>query len=79
MDVNGIKDDRQMRSLTGLNLSEFCLLSEHFASGYQQVLDQGCNPVSKPRQRKTGGGRKGALASTESKLFLILYYLIGVS
>ncbi len=47
-----------MRSLTGSDLSEFCLLSEHFAQGYQPVLDQGFDSISKPRQRKAGAGRK---------------------
>jgi hypothetical protein len=75
MDVNLIKDDRQMRSLTGLDLNEFCCLREHFGKGYEQVLDAGFDPVSKPRQRKAGAGRKGVLASTEAKLFFILYYL----
>jgi hypothetical protein len=75
MDVNIIKDDRQMRSLTGLDLEEFCLLSAAFAQGYQQMLDKGFDAVHRPRQRKVGAGRKGVLASTEAKLFFILYYL----
>lgn len=75
MDVNLIKDDRQMRSLTGLDLSEFCLLSVHFAQGYEQVLDSGFDSINKPRKRKAGGGRKGILSSVEAKLFFILYYL----
>ena len=75
MDVNEIKDDRQMRSLTGLDLGEFCYLREHFGKGYQQVLDSGFDLISKPRQRKAGGGRKGVLSSVEAKLFFILYYL----
>jgi hypothetical protein len=75
MDVHGIKDDRQMRSLTGLDQEEFCLLLSPFAQGYQQVLAQGFDPVLRPRQRKAGAGRKGVLATTEAKLFFILYYL----
>jgi hypothetical protein len=75
MDVNVIKDDRQMRSLTGLDQEEFCWLSTHFAQGYQQLLEKGFDPVNRPRQRKAGAGRKGVLTSTEDKLFFILYYL----
>src|SRR3954465_3771504 len=75
MDVNVIKDDRQMRSLTGLGLEEFCLLSDHFAQGYQQMLEKGFDPVNRPRQRKAGAGRKGVLARREAKLFFIFYYL----
>lgn len=75
MDVNLIKDDRQMRSLTGLDLAEFCCLSEHFGQGYQQVLDKRFDAVSRPRQRKAGAGRKGVLSSVETKLFFMLYYL----
>ncbi len=75
MDVHETKDDRQMRSLTGLDLAEFCCLSEYFAKGCQQVLDQGFDPVSKPRKRKAGGGRKGVWSTVEAKLFFILYYL----
>ncbi len=63
-----------MRSLTGLNLEDFCLLSEHFAQGYQQLLDANFDKQS-PRARKVGGGRKGKLASSQQKLFFILYYL----
>jgi hypothetical protein len=74
LDVNTIKDDRQMRSLTGLNLEDFCLLSEHFAQGYQQLLDANFDELS-PGERKAGGGRKGKLASSEQKLFFILCYL----
>ena len=75
MDVNLIKDDRQMRSLTGLDQEEFCLLLVPFAQSYQEVLAKGFDPIRRPRQRKAGGGRKGVLASTEAKLFFILYYL----
>lgn len=75
LDVNTIKEDRQMLSLTGLNLEEFCLLVDHFSKGYQQALDSGFVQAHKLGQRQSGGGRKGKLASKEQKLFFILYYL----
>jgi Helix-turn-helix of DDE superfamily endonuclease len=75
LDVNTIKDDRQMLSLTGLKLEEFCLLAEHFSKGYRKQLDSNFEKTAKLRQRKAGGGRKGTLVSMEQKLFFILYYL----
>lgn len=75
LDVNTIKDDRQMLSLTGLKLEEFCFLAEHFSKGYQKHLDSTFEKAAKVRQRKIGGGRKGTLVSMEQKLFFILYYL----
>jgi len=75
LDVNTIKEDRQMLSLTGLNLEEFCLLVDKFPRGYQKSLDMGFVRAATLRQRQSGGGRKGKLASMEQKLFFILYYL----
>lgn len=74
LDVNTVKDDRQMKALTGLSLSEFCSLLEPFRQGYQQYLDARFHP-STPRQRKAGAGRKGKLPTPETKLFFVLYYL----
>src|SRR5688500_10546013 len=75
LDVHTIKEDRQMLSLTGLKLDEFCFLSEHFSKGYQKQLDNNFAHANKVRKRKVGGGRKGTLLSVEQKLFFILYYL----
>ena len=75
LDVHTIKEDRQLLSLTGLKLEEFCFLSEHFSKGYQKQLDSTFEKADKLRKRKAGGGRKGRLVSIEQKLFFILYYL----
>jgi hypothetical protein len=75
LDVNTVKDDRQMKALTGLTLSEFCRLAESFRQGYQQHLDARHHAFYSPRQRRAGGGRKGKLPTIEAKLFFVLYYL----
>jgi hypothetical protein len=74
LDVNTIADDRQMRALTGLDLAAFCALVDAFAAGCQQEADAQFT-LQRPRQRQTGGGRKGVLSSPEQKLLFILYYL----
>ena len=74
LDVNTIGDDRQMRSLTGLDMAAFCALAEPFTSGCQQEADARFSE-QRPRQRKAGGGRKVVLASPQQKLFFLLYYL----
>lgn len=75
LDVNAIKDDRQMKALTGLTLSEFCSLAGAFTKGYQQSLDARHPVLYAPRQRRPGAGRKGKLPTIEAKLFFVLYYL----
>jgi hypothetical protein len=74
LDVNTVTDDRQLRSLTGLNLAAFADLIEPFAAGCQQEADARFSP-RRPRQRRAGAGRKGVLASPEQKLLFLLYYL----
>ena len=74
LDVNTITDDRQMRALTGLDLVTFCALAEPFTAGCQAEADAGFS-VEQPRQRRSGGGCKGVLASPEQKLLFILFYL----
>ena len=71
-----IRDDRQMRALTGLSLTQFEILLEPFTmiyteqqwQAYQDGLAEGT------RQRRPGGGRKGALPTMRDKLFFVLYY-----
>ena len=74
LDVDSIRDDRQMRSLTGLDLGAFCALIAPFAAACAQVANARFSP-HRPRQRQAGGGRKGHLRSPEQKLLLLLYYL----
>lgn len=64
-----LKNDRLMKSLTGMSIREFILLSADF----EKVLFE--HLASKSRKRKVGGGRKGILKDAQSKLFYILLYL----
>lgn len=75
--VPEIRDDRQMRALTGLPPEKFEILEAAFGkalaeakeSGYQQQVAEGT------RQRKLGGGQKGKLPTLREKLIFVLYYL----
>lgn len=72
-----IRDERQMRALTGLPPDKFTLLVTAFAKTlqeekerrYQEQVAQG------QRQRKLGGGQKGKLPTPEDKVRFLLYYL----
>lgn len=72
-----IRDDRQMRALTGVSTDKLELLEGAFAKAfaeekertYQAQLGEG------KRQRKPGGGQKGKLPTLRKKLIFVLYYL----
>ena len=63
------KSNRQIKALTGMNTHEFALL----VSEIEKILYEAA--AKKTRKRAVGGGRKGALKSSESKTFFILFYL----
>ncbi|MCP4651927.1 MAG: transposase [Candidatus Omnitrophica bacterium] len=63
------KNNRVMKSLTGLTISEFENLSPLFDQSLRKSL------LNKPRLRKIGGGRHGVLPKSSDKLFYILFYL----
>lgn len=71
-----VRDERHMRSLTGLSNYQFNILLEQFSKtytelqwkAYQDGLEAG------HRKRKPGGGRKGALPTMRDKLLFLLYY-----
>lgn len=71
-----IRDDRQMRSLTGLSLKQFAELTIEFEKDYQEDQQQRYTAgLSKgTRQRCLGGGRKGKLPRLVDKLFFTLVY-----
>ena len=57
LDLNRVfKDDRLMRSLTGMNLAAFDQLLPSFGEAYQAA-----HPVAPTHQRKPGAGRKSNL------------------
>jgi hypothetical protein len=63
------KDERMMRGLTGLNLTEFETLLATFSTILLEIQSK------KNRQRAVGGGCKGILCDARSKLFFILFYM----
>lgn len=65
-----LKQDRLLRSLTGLNRKAFESLLPSFSQAYEQRLT--C--IKPKRQRALGGGRKATLATISEKLFYILLY-----
>lgn len=72
-----IRDDRQMRALTGVPTEKIAVLESAFATAlkeekdrvYQEHLERGT------RSRKQGGGRKSKLLTVYDKLIFLLYYL----
>ena len=71
-----IRDDRQMKALTGLSQSQFDQLLPVFSEVYDttrhQTYEQGV--AAGTRQRKPGGGAKGKLSTMADKLEFVLYY-----
>lgn len=71
-----IRDDRQMRAMTGLSKTKFAeilpvfrqVIEEEQQRAYEQGLMMGT------RKRKPGGGQKGKLSSKQDKLLFILTY-----
>ena len=71
-----LKDDRQLKSLIGLDRDKFEKILKEFIICLKE--DQLKNRRIKPkkyRKRKIGGGRKSALGLPENQLFFILFYL----
>lgn len=68
-----IKNERRLKSLTGLSFKKYELLLENFAR--LSACEKSREDAHKIRKRKTGGGRKGALPTIELKLLFVLYYL----
>ena len=71
-----IRDDRQMKALTGLSQAQFDYLLPVFSAIYQatqhQKYEEGVK--SGTRTRKPGGGFKGKLPTMADKLLFVLYY-----
>ena len=73
----GIKNERRLKSLTGLTYEKYELLLKEFTLVYDnyELLKEQEKAKLKKRKRQPGGGRKPALANTEIKLLFVLYYL----
>jgi hypothetical protein len=63
-----------LKCLTGLNVEAFNKLLQAFKQAYQEDLKKRDQQREEPRQRRPGGGQKGALATIEDKLVFILFY-----
>ncbi len=71
-----IRDDRHIRSLTGLSQNQFDQLLLTFSKVYQQAQQEAYEIGLKTgtQQRKPGGGAKGKLPTMADKLLFVLYY-----
>jgi hypothetical protein len=71
-----IRDDRQMRAMTGLSQTKFAKILPVFTQVIeeekQQAYEQGL--MMGTRKRKPGGGQKGKLPTAQDKLLFILTY-----
>jgi hypothetical protein len=63
-----------MVCLTGLNLGAFLKLLPAFRAAYEADLERRDQGRGRPRERRRGGGQKGALPGLEDKLVFILFY-----
>jgi len=71
-----IRDDRQMKALTGLSQAQFDHLLPVFPDVYQAAQHQTSarGVASGPRRRKPGGGAKGKRSTRAEKLPFVRYY-----
>jgi len=74
--VIDIRDDRQMRALTGLSQKQFAVLLPTFTTTYEEMRWRAYETgvADGKRERKPGGGRKGKLPTPGDKLLFVLYY-----
>jgi hypothetical protein len=68
------KNVRKFVSLTSLTPEEFEYLLPAFEQTYRKVFPETKTKAGQVRERKSGGGRKGVLASIEQKLLFALVY-----
>jgi hypothetical protein len=71
-----IRDDRQMKALTGLSQAQFDHLLPIFSDIYQATQQKAYEDGVKAgtRRRQPGGGAKGILPTMADKLQFVLYY-----
>jgi hypothetical protein len=62
-------------AMTGLTRAEFRELLPAFAAAYDRAYPPDRTADGRPRQRRPGAGRHGALARAEDKLLFVLVYL----
>ena len=71
-----IRDERQMKALTGLSQAQFDFLLPVFGHVYQEAEQNRYEDGVKAgtRRRKPGAGIKGKLPTLADKLLCVLYY-----
>lgn len=69
--LSRVRDDRQLRALTGLKTEQFIMLLPVFTS----LLIEEQKEKYQNKDRKSGSGRKGELKKPEDKLLFILNYM----
>jgi hypothetical protein len=71
-----VRDDRQLKALTGLSQAHFdhllAVFSDLYQATQQQRYEEGLTAGT--RRRKPGGGTKGKLPTMAEKLLFVLYY-----
>ena len=71
-----IRDERQMKALTGLSQAQFDSLlpvfSDIYGAAQQHAYEEGSQ--SGTRRRRPGGGSKGKLPTMVEKLKFYIYY-----
>lgn len=72
-----IRDERQLKALTGIPESQFRRLEQEFSTVYEErkQAEYEAAVATGKRIRKRGGGRKGVLHSITLKLLFLLFYL----
>jgi hypothetical protein len=71
-----IRDERQMKALTGLSQAQFDSLLPVFSDLYRAAQQHAYEERSQSgtRRRRPGGGSKGKLPTMVEKLLFVLYY-----
>ena len=76
---NLVRDERQMKALTGVSTQEFKFIVPHFQKAIDQIKEENylkrLKEKGKKKKRKSGSGAKGNLDTCEKKLFYILNYI----
>ncbi len=68
-----IKDERFLKSFTGVDWNRYLFLREVFEKVVNEYHESQRKPPEK-RKRKSGGGRKSKLPSIDDKLAFVLHY-----